>query len=183
MSFLNWFIGRKSERSTVTSTGPVTVTKIPKQSVNINYYFTRATGDLDKQLVKIINSSTVSLDIAIYFITKPSVIDAIVNAYSRGVKVRIITDKEMSQTSWEFKQLNRLNVLSIPIKINDHDGLMHLKIVIVDNKIITTGSYNYTGKATTLNDENLVIITNAKVAGDFTKEFNLMWGSNNYKLY
>ena len=180
---MNWLTGKKSDPPTVTRMAPVTVTEIPKQPVMINYYFTRATGDLDKQLVKVINSSTLSLDIAIYFITKPSVIDAIVNAYNRGVKVRIITDKEMSKTSWEFEQLNKLNELDIPIKINDHDGLMHLKIVIVDNKTITTGSYNYTGKATTLNDENLVVITNAKVAGDFTKEFNCMWESNNYILY
>lgn len=60
---------------------------------------------------------------------------------------------------------------------------MHLKIVIIDKHTVTSGSYNYTGKATLMNDENLIIITDNKVGEDFTKEFDAMWCSSNYVDY
>ena len=89
MSFLSWLTG--SKKSAVTWRGPVTVTEVPKLSVDVKYYFTRATGDLDKQLIKVIDSSRVTLDIAIYTLTKQTITDAIIKARNRGVKVRIIT--------------------------------------------------------------------------------------------
>ena len=163
--------------------GPVTVTEVPKLSDDIKYYFTRATGDLDIQLIKVIDSSRVTLDIAIYTLTKQTVTDAIIKARNRGVKVRIIADNEMAQTTWVIKQLDNLKELRIPIKENVHKGRMHLKIIIADNKIVTTGSYNYTKAATYDNDELLLIITNSGIATDFTKEFNAMWASPKYIAY
>ncbi|WP_155241879.1 hypothetical protein [Clostridium pasteurianum] len=37
--------------------------------------------------------------------------------------------------------------------------------------------YIYTSNATYENDENLVIIHDTKIAGDFDKEFNAMWNN------
>ena len=84
---------------------------------------------------------------------------------------------------WVIKQLDKLKELRIPIKENIHKGKMHLKIIIADNKMVTTGSYNYTGAATYDNDELLLIITNSGIAADFTKEFNAMWASPKYIVY
>ena len=49
---------------------------------------------------------------------------------------------------------------------------MHLKVTIADSKIITTGSYNYTGLATNNHDENLVIISNEKISKGFIQKRN-----------
>lgn len=151
---------------------------------NVQYYFTRAKQNPDIQLIKVIDSAKTNLDIAIYSLTKQSIVDSIIQTKNRGVNVRIITDKIESKSKSEKKMLILLKNDNIPIKINSHQGLMHMKVSIADKSTVTTGSYNYTQNATKFNDEVLVIIKDSNVAQDFEDEFSSMWSNNNdYKNY
>ncbi len=152
-------------------------------SANVSYYFARVTPNVDQQLINVINSSKNTLDIAIYSLTKKSIVDAIINAKNRGIGVEIITDKIESKSKIEKAELALLQVDNIPIKINSHSGLMHLKMTVTDDTV-TTGSYNYTEAATTENDEVLVIIKDSSMAKSWKAEFESMWNDNtNYANY
>ncbi len=148
-------------------------------SSNIQYYFTRANEHPDVQLIKVINSAKSTLDIAIYSITKKEIVDAIINAKNRGVTVRLMTDKIESSSKSEAKELKLLKDKKIPIKVNSHSGLLHIKTTIADKSVATTGSYNYTENASIQNDEVLLIIKDSKVATDFSDEFQRMWQDKN----
>lgn len=153
-------------------------------STSNNYYFSRDNGAPDKQLIKVIKTSTKSLDVSIYSLTKTDIVDSIIDAKRRGVCIRIITDKQESQSRSESKQLYKLKAAGIPIKVNSHSGLMHEKITIVDKNVVTTGSFNYTESATTKNDEVLVVIHNSMDAQQFEKEFERMWNdTSNFREY
>lgn len=161
-----------------------TPTETTASAIDTKYYFPRAGQAPDKELINIINSSEKTLDIAIYSLTKQNIVNAIAKAQERGVTVRIITDKQESNSKYESKELAYLKKSNISIKINTHSGLMHLKTTIADNKIVTTGSYNYTEAATNKNDEVLVVINNNDIASDWDKEFERMWNDNkNYTNY
>jgi mitochondrial cardiolipin hydrolase len=54
---------------------------------------------------------------------------------------------------------------------------MHDKFMIVDKKIVTTGSFNWTTNATEYNNENLIIITSKNTAAAYNEEFNRIWDS------
>ncbi|MCU6793974.1 phospholipase D-like domain-containing protein [Paenibacillus sp. WQ 127069] len=69
----------------------------------------------------------------------------------------------------------------IPMKINKHCGLMHLKITIADKKVATTGSFNYSKPASTTKDEVLMVMRGEEVAKSFTEQFEKMW--NNTKEF
>lgn len=154
------------------------------QSGNIQYYFTKSGQHPDEQLIKVINSSRNTLDIAIYSLTKQDIVDAIINAKNRGVTVRVMTDRGESKSKYESKELKKLKKDGIPVKVNTHPGLLHLKMTVADKKIGTTGSFNYTENASKENDEMLVIINNSKVASDFDNEFENMWNNNaEYEYY
>ena len=160
------------------------ITTQQSQTNTIKYYFTKVGQHPDKHLIEVIDSSTKTLDIAIYSLTKQSIVDAIIKAKDRGVTVRIMTDKVESKNRYEKEMLTILLNDNIPVKINSHAGLMHIKMTIADNIIGTTGSYNYTASATKNNDEILVVISDMKVATDFDNEFNSMWINNmEYKDY
>jgi phosphatidylserine/phosphatidylglycerophosphate/cardiolipin synthase-like enzyme len=162
--------------NTVVSNTSNMVNTTTNNSSDTSYYFSQDTKDLDKHLIDVINFSIKSLDIAIYSITKPNIIDAIVKAKKRGVNVNLITDREESKTRSEKEQLDVLKSANIPIKINTSTRyIMHMKVTIADSKIVTTGSYNYTSNATYGNDEVLLVINNAKTGKDWTNEFNKMW--------
>ena len=122
-----------------------------------------------------INSSTQTLDIAIYSLTHPEIVAAIKEAKKRGVAVRIISDKIQSAGKSQTEAMKLLGSAGIPMKINKHSGLMHLKVTIADKKIATTGSYNYSKSASTDNDEVLMVIRNEDIAKSFTEQFERMW--------
>ena len=55
------------------------------------------------------------------------------------------------------------------------NGLMHHKVIIIDQKIVITGSYNFTAAAETTNDENVVIIFSPEVAAQYLQEFQRVY--------
>jgi phosphatidylserine/phosphatidylglycerophosphate/cardiolipin synthase-like enzyme len=93
----------------------------------------------------------------------------------------------------EIKQQDALIMLEnagIPI-IDDREdgskgsGLMHHKFIVIDQKVVVTGSANFTLSdihGDFANPENrgnvnhLLVINSPELAGIFTKEFKLMWG-------
>jgi phosphatidylserine/phosphatidylglycerophosphate/cardiolipin synthase-like enzyme len=145
------------------------------QQIDTKYFFTQAGQHPEKALIDVIDSSKQSLDIAIYRITHSDIINAIKTAKKRGGAVRIITDKTELKGKSQEEALKILGSAGIPIKINKHSGLMHLKVTIADKKVVTTGSYNYSKAASAVNDEVLVVISDEAAAKTFTDQFERMW--------
>jgi phosphatidylserine/phosphatidylglycerophosphate/cardiolipin synthase-like enzyme len=150
----------------------------------VQYYFPRAGQAPEPVLISLIDSAKTSVDMAIYSFTDTNIANALIKDEKRGVKVKLMSDKEESANSYQKALLATLKKSGIPIKINKHSGVMHLKVTIVDNKTATTGSFNYTKAAETENDEVFVVLNNATVAKDFDSEFNTMWNdTRNYSNY
>jgi phosphatidylserine/phosphatidylglycerophosphate/cardiolipin synthase-like enzyme len=145
------------------------------QQGSVSYYFPRAGQQPEPVLTGLIGSAKSTLDIAIYSITDENIANAITDANKRGVAVRLISDKTESAGSYQKKLLGELKAAGIPIKINTHSGLMHLKVSIIDKSIATTGSFNYTKAAENENDEVFVVLNDAQAAQDFDVQFERMW--------
>lgn len=141
----------------------------------VSVYFPRAGQDAEGQLVSDINSAKKSLDIAIYSFTDTKAAYAIADAKKRGVSVRLISDRECSGNSYQEKALRIVKNAGIPIKINSHSGIMHLKVTVIDGSAVTTGSFNYTKSAQEKNDENFVVINDTKIAAAYDAQFGKMW--------
>ncbi|RUS48708.1 phospholipase D family protein [Cohnella sp. AR92] len=141
----------------------------------VEWAFTKADQHPEEKLVSLIGEAKETLDIAIYSLTYPDIVQAIKDAAKRGVKVRLITDKIQSGGKTQKEALKLLGSAGIPMKINSHSGLMHLKMTLVDGKAATTGSFNYSKSASTTNDEVFVIFRNADIARSFEEQFEAMW--------
>lgn len=146
----------------------------------IDTFFTKQGQHPESALNTLINSSTKTLDIAIYSLTYPSTVKVITDAQKRGVVVRVITDEQQAGGKSQTVALDILLLNGVQVKRDDHSGLMHLKMTIVDGQVATTGSYNYTANATDNNDEMLVIIYDVDFAQKCLGEFNRMWNSSKY---
>jgi len=147
------------------------------QPNEVKTYFTKQDQHPETALINLYNNSKTSLDIASYSLTYPDIIKSILSAHKREVKVRVISDKVQSAGNTQKHAINSLIEAGIPVKINSHSGLMHLKMSIIDNSIATTGSYNYTTNATSNNDEMLVIINNIEFTKACSSEFERMWNN------
>ncbi len=49
---------------------------------------------------------------------------------------------------------------------------MHHKVLIIDEQIVVTGSYNFSNNAETRNDENTLVIYNSEIAALYLQEFH-----------
>ena len=52
---------------------------------------------------------------------------------------------------------------------------MHNKLIIVDERIVITGSLNFSTNAEESNDENVIIIENPDVAKLYLQDFDRIW--------
>jgi len=161
-----------------------TVSAQTQDNNQIETYFTKKDGNLDKILIKEINTAQKTLDVAIYSITKEDIANAIIEAKKRNVDVKVITDKQESASKYQKVILDKFKANNIPVKINSHAGLMHLKLSIIDDKTALGGSYNYTESATKNNDENLIVMRMPNIVSDYSTEVNTMWdNTSDYSNY
>lgn len=52
---------------------------------------------------------------------------------------------------------------------------MHHKFLIIDNRILITGSFNWTRQAIVGNNENLIVTTHPKLLPAYLSEFERLW--------
>lgn len=113
--------------------------------------------------------------VSVYGLTYPRAVEALVAAKKRGVDVRMLTDQERTQEVKQHSALRTLRLAGIPIRVNQHDGLMHLKQVVIDDEINTSGSMNHTTSGNRYNDERMDIITDRTTSVKARLQFLSMW--------
>ncbi|HKT35534.1 MAG TPA: phospholipase D-like domain-containing protein [Nitrospira sp.] len=113
--------------------------------------------------------------VSVYGLTSPRAVEALVAAKKRGVDVRILTDQERTLDAKQYTALQTLRLAGIPIRINQHEGLMHLKQVVIDDEINTSGSMNHTTSGNLYNDERMDIITDHAISLKAREHFLSMW--------
>lgn len=131
------------------------------------------------KLLQFIFKSRDSIDICQYTVTSAFLADAILARYRLGVKVRVITDHEGSNQS--SSQIESFYNQGIQIRTHTGTGLMHNKFIILDRKVVITGSFNFTTQAIIENYENLVVTDNLDIVGKFVSNFDKLWTKFNFK--
>jgi len=109
-----------------------------------------------------------------YIFTLQNVAEALVSAHDRGVEVKIVFDK--SQGSYSQYALLKAGI-GVRNDTNP-DGIMHNKVAIIDNRIVITGSFNWTNSAENNNNENLIVIRSVDVASIYESEFQDIWNQS-----
>jgi phosphatidylserine/phosphatidylglycerophosphate/cardiolipin synthase-like enzyme len=130
------------------------------------------------RLVALYGAAQKSIYLAIYGLTYPPIIKALVAAHKRGVDIRVITDRQKLEDRNQRAGLETLRLAGIPIKVNTHDGLMHIKQAIIDERISTSGSLNQTTSAARYNDERLDILHDPISTRRAHAKFLKMWADH-----
>jgi phosphatidylserine/phosphatidylglycerophosphate/cardiolipin synthase-like enzyme len=116
--------------------------------------------------------------VSVYGLTYPRAVQALVAAKKRGVDVRMLTDQERTQELKQHSALQTLRLAGIPIRVNQHEGLMHLKQVVIDDEINTSGSMNHTTSGNLYNDERMDIITDRVLSEKARDHFLSLWNDH-----
>jgi phosphatidylserine/phosphatidylglycerophosphate/cardiolipin synthase-like enzyme len=159
------------------------VSKDEQDTFNLDYAFTKTSKNPDQMLKDLIDQAKEKIDLAVYTFTDKGILQRIIQATKRGVRVRLMTDHRQSVNAiGQNNILEQLMYAGVPIKENCHNGFMHLKVAIVDSSVVSVGSYNFTKAAREKHDEILVVIKNKKLANEWTNHFDTMWNNtSNYR--
>jgi len=126
-----------------------------------------------KAIIKNINQAEAFINIAMYIFTDKEIALPLIKARERGVKVRLYLDKD--QVEYQYSQSRFLVQKGIKTRISTNNYIMHNKFVIIDNRILLTGSYNWTFSANNRNDENLMVIDDPEIIEIFQNQFEKLW--------
>ena len=146
-------------------------------SATVEVYYGPDDAPLDR-LTTLYRQATRYLYVAVYGLTSPRAVEAMVAAKKRGVDVRLITDRQRMEDVKQRTALNTLHLAGIPILVNAHDGLMHLKQVVIDDEVNVSGSMNHTTSGNRYNDERLDVITDHAITAKAREKFLAMWNDH-----
>jgi len=132
-----------------------------------------------REIIKNINRAQASINIAMYIFTDREIALPLMKAQERGVKVRLYLDKD--QVDYKYSQSRFLVQKGIKTRISTNNYIMHHKFAIIDNRILLTGSYNWTFSANNRNDENLMVIDDPEIIEIFQNQFINLW-TNKFSL-
>lgn len=126
-------------------------------------------------ILRQINLSRQTIDLAIFDFTAGPVALALAEAAKRGVRVRIVADRR--QAAGKHSEIPYLTGQQVPIRLlsGKGRGIMHHKFAVFDAKAVSTGSYNWTENAEHNNYENLLIEDAPELVTRFHSEFDRLW--------
>ncbi|WP_158542467.1 phospholipase D-like domain-containing protein [Lujinxingia litoralis] len=120
-----------------------------------------------------IDAARVSVDAAVYGFNKQNIVDALVRAHYRGVRVRLVADAgEYSRGSYGYDIMEQHKV---PIQTGNQFHIMHDKFFVVDNRFVFVGTGNISNSEFTRNNNNWVWFDNVEHAELYTAEFEQMF--------
>lgn len=152
----------------------ISISTLAKTEVYFSLY-----DNPQKEIIKNINQAEAFINIAMYIFTDREIAIPLVKAQERGVKVRLYLDKD--QVDYKYSQSRFLVQKGIKTRVSSNNYIMHHKFAIIDNRLLLTGSYNWTFSANNRNDENLMVIDDPEIIEIFQKQFVNLW-TNKYSL-
>ncbi|MGZ9222541.1 MAG: phospholipase D-like domain-containing protein [Anaerolineales bacterium] len=162
--------------------GPRSPSTLDEQVAMVNgsrvvVVFTSEDPALETAIVPIVKSATKSIRFLTFSFTDYPLADAMSQRAKAGVDVAGVFEKVGSET--EAAELRTLMCRKVPVKQDGNPGFLHHKVIVVDERIVITGSMNYSTNAEENNDENVIIIDNEEIARLYIQEFERVWSLAN----
>ena len=157
--------------------GPKSPSTADQQSVVVNgmpiqVYFSPE-DDVMNRIIPIVRGAQSSIRFLAFSFTDYPLAQAMIDRAGRGVDVAGVYEKVGSET--ESSELRTFFCAKVPARQDGNPRFLHDKLIIVDNRYVITGSFNFSTNATESNDENVIIIDNPDIANLYMQEFGRIW--------
>lgn len=139
----------------------------------VEVYFSPDDG-VANRLEELLRGARESIYFLAYSFTSNPLGEAIMERVQAGVTVAGIMDDGQSASNMGT-EYDAFMLAGLDVWLDGNQGLMHHKVLIIDESIVVTGSYNFTANAEENNDENVVILHDAAAAAIFMEEFQRVY--------
>lgn len=126
-------------------------------------------GGCTAAIVNQIHRARTLIRVQAYSFTSAPIAQALVEAHQRGVQVQVILDR--SQENAKYSSAKFLEHAGVTTLIDDRHAIAHNKVMVIDDEVLITGSFNFTKAAEENNAENLLILRDKALAARFTRNW------------
>lgn len=122
------------------------------------------------RIFELIRQAEESVYFLAYSFTSDELASALIERFRAGIHVQGVFDQSQykSNTGGEF---DRLRAEGLDVRLDGAQRKMHHKVIVIDESIVITGSYNFSKSAETRNDENIIIFHHPEFAAIYLSEF------------
>lgn len=142
----------------------------PASAISPEVFFSPRGGCTDA-ICNQIAKARKSILVQAYSFTSQPISDALIAAHARGIEVIAILDK--SNTTARASAMPQIRDAGIATYIDAKHSIAHNKVILIDDAIVITGSFNFTGAAEKSNAENLLILESPDVAAVYRENFQV----------
>jgi phosphatidylserine/phosphatidylglycerophosphate/cardiolipin synthase-like enzyme len=166
--FAQMFAGRfGTSKTSATSHAPVRV-----GGARVVVYFSPEDGVAQYVLAQLKAAKT-SIRFMTFSYTAAPIASAMLERARAGLLVQgVFETQNAAGTGAVF---GRLKAGGIDVLTDGNCYILHHKVIVIDERIVITGSYNFTSSAERDNDENLIIIDDAALAHAYLDEFERVY--------
>lgn len=127
----------------------------------------------ETRLLPLLKQATQSVHMMAFAFTSEAIATELLQLKAKGVEIKIVVDK--GQSGQSSSQYDDLLAQHVDIVQDGHAHKLHHKVIIIDQRYVVTGSYNFSQNAEKRNDENSLVIDNPILAQQFAAEFNAIY--------
>jgi phosphatidylserine/phosphatidylglycerophosphate/cardiolipin synthase-like enzyme len=136
-----------------------------------NYFSTH--DHLAKHVISTLGLAKRSIHFLAFSFTHDDIGRTMMQKAANGIEVMGVFEK--TQAASTHTEYTRMKNARLPVYIDGNPRNMHHKVIIIDDEIVITGSFNFSDSADTSNDENLLIIYDRELAQLYEAEFDKVY--------
>lgn len=158
--------------------GPGSPGNTPHPSISIDdtlvqSYFSPDDGTASA-LTDLIEDAQESVYFMAYSFTSDEIAQAMLDRARAGVTVAGVFDESQVKSN-RGGEYENLRSGGLDVRLDGNPDRMHHKVIIIDGRIVITGSYNFSASAEERNDENTLIIHSPEMAAQYLVEFERVY--------
>jgi phosphatidylserine/phosphatidylglycerophosphate/cardiolipin synthase-like enzyme len=134
----------------------------------VGTWFAPEDGAMNR-MIEAVRSAKKSIKFIAFAYTSETLFQAMLERMQDGVEVSGIF--ESRHAGWKDTKIGPLNAAGATVRFDSNPDALHHKVIIIDDKLVVTGSFNFSDSADKSNDENMLVIDGRAVAQTFVREF------------
>ena len=159
--------------------GPDDRPATPYPVVNVNgteieVYFSPDDG-VAQHIIRQVKDAQQSIYFLAYSFTADNIADAMVARTKAGVSMSGVFEKTQVSSSRSSNEYDPMRAAGLDVWQDGNPRNMHDKVILIDGKIVITGSYNFSANAEKSNDENILIIHNPEITSLYLQDFQRVY--------
>lgn len=144
-----------------------------QRGIRMEVYFTPE-DDPEPAIVNRVRAAQRSVIFLAYSFTSDPIGGAMRDAGKRGVQVRGVFEKTGTEAANSPSEFRSMKEAGLDVLQDGNRYLMHHKVIVIDERTVIFGSYNFSANARD-NNENLLIVDSPDLARLFTQEFERVY--------